>query len=270
MKPGSEIIEHYQIHHDERTRLSISIGQLEFERTQELLSRYLPPAPAVVFDVGGGPGVYAERLVSLGYRVHEADLVSRHAVAARDIAGVSSAVRADARALPYERESADVVLLLGPLYHLIDREDRLGALKEARRVLRPGGVLFAAGISRYASLVAGLFSGIIDDPEFRSIVDEDLRTGQHRAMPERPEFFTTAYFHIPEELAGEAGEAGFEMELLAAVEGPMWAAPDFDARWKDPERRATLLGFARAVETEPALMGMSPHVMAIARRPFHG
>ena len=82
-----------------------------------------------------------------------------------------SATLGDARKLAFPDRSADAVLLLGPLYHLTERADRLAALREARRVLRPGGVVFAAAISRFASLLDGLARDLLDDPDFRPIRD---------------------------------------------------------------------------------------------------
>lgn len=256
----NEIVQHYQLHYREDERLGKDAGPLEFARTKELLLRALPPPPAVVLDFGGGPGAYAAWLTGLGYTVHLADLVPRHAQQARSVA--ASSVLADARAMPYRGASAGAVLLLGPLYHLTERSTRIDALREARRTLRPGGALFAAAISRFASLLDGLFTGAIDDPEFRAIVGRDLEHGEHRSH--RPDYFTTAFFHHPDELAGEVVEAGFKLESLLAVEGPFWAAPDFGARWADPARRAVLLEFARKVESEPSLMGMSLHLLATA------
>ena len=81
----------------------------------------------------------------------------------------------DARALEFEDASADAALLLGPLYHLTERADRLAALREARRVLRPGGNLFAAGISHFASTVDALVQGYLSDEAFMAIVERDLR-----------------------------------------------------------------------------------------------
>ena len=65
----------------------------------------------------------------------------------------------DARNLEWGDGSVDVVLLLGPLYHLPVRSDRIAALSEAFRVLKPGGLLFAVGISRFASTLSGLIDG---------------------------------------------------------------------------------------------------------------
>src|SRR5207248_10085517 len=92
--------------------------RLEFARTKELLRRYLPPAPARVLDVGGGPGVYAAWLADAGYDVKLVDLLLLHVEHARELAaGRFAAEEGDARSLSELDESYDVVLLLGPLYH---------------------------------------------------------------------------------------------------------------------------------------------------------
>src|SRR5215510_9288668 len=145
----------------ERERLDGSAGALELVRTQLLLERYLPAPPAVVADVGGGPGRYAVWLAERGYRVHLIDPVPLHVEQARAAAGRPGAALAgaevgDARALRLPDASADAVLLLGPLYHLPERADRLRAPAEARRVCRQGGVVIAAAISRFASTLDGL------------------------------------------------------------------------------------------------------------------
>jgi ubiquinone/menaquinone biosynthesis C-methylase UbiE len=136
---------------DERLRLRAH-GVLERVRTQELLARLLPPPPATVLDVGGGTGVHADWLAQRGYSVHLIDPVEEHVAVAGRLPNVSSAV-GDARCLSQADESQDAVLLLGPLYHLPEREGRLQALREARRVARPGAPLVAAGISRFATLM---------------------------------------------------------------------------------------------------------------------
>jgi ubiquinone/menaquinone biosynthesis C-methylase UbiE len=266
--PYNDVQEFYTAY-DEASRLESGPFQLERERTRELLERHLPPPPAVVLDVGGGPGAHARWLADRGYEVHLIDVVPRHVEQARQrppgAPALASAEVGDARALGRSDASCDVVLLLGPLYHLTDRADRLTALGEARRVLRPGGWLFAAAISRFASLLDGLLQGI-DDPRFSAIVNQDLRDGQHRNPTERIQFFTEAYFHRPEELKAEGEEAGFTETALFAIEGPGTTARNFEERWADDRRRVELLAWIRSVEREPSLLGASPHIMVVARR----
>jgi SAM-dependent methyltransferase len=249
----------------ERSRLSAGAGLLERARTEELLRRWLPAAPARILDVGGGPGTYVPWLAGLGYEVHLVDPVPLHVEQAR-AAGAASARLGDARRLDEADAGYDAVLLLGPLYHITDRAGRVGALSEARRVVREGGLVIAAAISRFASLLDGLVTGALHDPAFAAIVERDLRDGQHRNPTPRPEWFTTAFFHHPEELRSEVRDSGLGLEDLVGVEGPAWLVRDVDALWTDPQRRERLLEAARVVEREPALLGLSAHLLAVARR----
>jgi SAM-dependent methyltransferase len=264
------IREHYGVG-VEHNRLT-TWGRLEAERTRELLRRYLPEPPAVVLDVGGAEGAYALPLAAAGYAVHLVDPVPRHVDAARAAsaakpAPLASAEVGDARALPHADRSADAVLLLGPLYHLVEAADRAAALTEAQRVLRPGGVLLAAAISRFASALDGMRAGHIADPRFAAIVDRDLTDGVHRNPDPagRPEWFTLAYFHRPDELHDEVAAAGFGQVEVLAVEG-IGAAGDAGPLLDDPDTREILLGTIRRLESEPSLLGASPHLMAVGRR----
>src|SRR5262245_51669870 len=268
--PKSEAIAAHYASGYEADRLHQGAGQLDRERSRELLGRFLPPAPAAVLDIGGGPGGHACWLAARGYKVHLIDITPLHVELARQAsarqpqAPLASAEVGDARALPWGPETADAVALLGPLYHLTDRADRVQALREAHRVLRPGGTLLAAAISRFASALDGLCRGFLKDPRFAEIVRRDLTDGQHRNPTGRPEYFMDTFFHHPDELRAEVADAGFGAASVYGVEGPGWLLPDFDAWWQDEEQRKRLLDVCRAVETEPALLGMSAHLIAIA------
>ena len=268
----AEILAHYQEGVEQDRLLGGGAGRLEYLRTRELLARYLPPALATVLDVGGGAGVYALPLAREGYSVHLIDAVPLHVEQAREASALqqnsplASAHVGDARRLVWADNSVDAVLLLGPLYHLTSRDDRLQALKEAYRVVRPGGVVVAAAISRFASTYDGLLRGFLEDARFQEIVERDVREGQHRNPTGRPGWFTTAYFHLPEELRNEATEAGLSVEALVGIEGPAWILPDLDSWLEDPQRRSTLLETIRLVETEPSLLGASAHILIVGHR----
>ena len=243
-------------------------GSLEWARTLDVLERYLPPAPARVLDVGGGPGAYAAWLAGRGYDVHLIDPVPLHIEQATATAASApapfTAALGDARSLNEPDASADVVLMLGPLYHLTERADRLTALEEAYRVLRPGGMVCAVGISRFASLFDGLLFGQLGDPTFAAIVARDLRDGQHRnPASDVPEWFTTTFFHLPVELAAEVDEAGFTVDALLGIEGP---GKYIGAGWADAANREHIVAAARAIETEPSLLGVSAHLMAVGKK----
>ena len=249
----------------ERERLAQGYSRIEFARTKELLGRHLPPPPARVLDVGGGPGVYAAWLADSGYDARLVDASPLHVRQARERGAERfSAAEGDARNLEEADESYDAVLLLGPLYHLTERDDRLRALREARRIVRSGGVVAAAAISRFASALDGLYGGYLSDPIFWPIVQQDLADGQHRSPPVELPTFTTAYFHRPEELSAEVQEAGFVLEGVFGIEGPGWLLAD---RWEDATARENILRVARLLESEPAVIGTSAHLLAVARAP---
>ena len=253
----------------ESERLSGIHGELERLRTLEILARALPPAPAVIFDIGGAAGAYAFPLSEQGYAVHLIDPVEIHldqAKARSTSSGIKlgSIIKGDARCLAVPSNSADAVLLLGPLYHLVERSDRLMALREARRILKAKGVLIAAAISRFASLIDGLARGFFADAEFRKIVAADLETGQHRNPTNQTAYFTTAYFHRPEELAAEVHEASFADVQIFAVEGPVWSAAHLGEVWDDPVQRKSLMEFLALIEREPSAQGASAHLVAVA------
>jgi SAM-dependent methyltransferase len=194
------IREHYGTGY-ERERLTVGSSRIEFARTNELLQRFLPSAPATILDVGGGPGAYAAWLADQGYQVHLVDPLPLHveqaAAAARARDRSFTVALGDARSLAQNDSSCDAVLNLGPLYHITDRAERVRALAEAKRVLGPGGVVAAAAISRFASLLDGLVSGLLSDPAFAPIVERDLAQGQHRIQLVAPSGSQPPFSTIP-------------------------------------------------------------------------
>ena len=266
-----EVAEHY-VSGYEADRLHTGEGELDRERSRELLKRFLPAAPATILDVGGGPGGHACWLAKQGYQVHLIDITPLYVQLAEEAsrrqpeAPLASSNVGDACALSWDAATVDTVLLFGPLYHLTDKKDRLTALQEAYRVLKSGDVLLAVGVSRFASTFDGLRRGFLKDPQFAEIVHQDLRNGQHKNPTGKPEYFTDTFFHHPAELRDEVAEAGFVVTGLYGVEGPCWLLPDFDAWWDNEEYRERLLGIARTLETEPSLLGVNAHLIVVAEK----
>ncbi|WP_067135142.1 class I SAM-dependent methyltransferase [Microtetraspora malaysiensis] len=260
MAVTQELLAYYE-QDREHGRLREDRGRLEFWRTQDVLRRMLPPAPARVLDVGGGTGVHAEWLAADGYDVELLDPVPLHVERARRLTGVAARV-GDARRLPVPDESVDVVLLLGPLYHLTERADRVSALAEARRAVRRGGLVAAATISRYSAVHDGVRQGFYLNDEFRAAADA-AATGSIMRSP-RSGF--TAYFHDPAEIPLEFADAGFPSVEHYGLQGAFWLYGDVNDWLDDPERRSLMLDALRSMESVPSLLGVSGHILTITHR----
>ncbi|MFD8527355.1 class I SAM-dependent methyltransferase [Streptosporangium canum] len=267
----SEILEYYE-HGLERERLTAGGRRIEFLRMWDLLERHLPPAPARVLDVGGGAGVYALPLAAAGYEVHLVDPVPLHveqAIAASRAASarLASITVGDARALETADAGVDVVLLLGPLYHLTDKSDRITALREARRVVRPGGLVVAKALSRFYPIFENLAGGRPPAPGEIEDTVRFLADGQYRNPSGDPAGFTTSYFHRPEELTGEIREAGLDLRVLVGASGNVKLLPGFAQRLEDAGQRDHVLSVLRLTEMEPSIIGMSQNFVAVAQAP---
>ncbi|HEX5542441.1 MAG TPA: class I SAM-dependent methyltransferase [Micromonospora sp.] len=258
---GSEMMEHYGSDCFEETRLRRSPhGRLEYLRTQELIRRWLTVPGARVLDIGGGTGIHAEWLAATGHEVHVVDLVPSHVEAAAALDGVTAEV-GDARKLNASDKSVDVVLLLGPLYHLTDQRDRARALAEAVRVLRPGGLLVAGGISRYMSLLEVGSDGRLT-VEMQASIAAVIATGRYDGHAG----FVAAHFHTAEELRAEVQAAGVRDVAVYGVEGPAWLALDAAGIKEFDARVEAALRCARLVEQDPLLINASAHLLAIGQK----
>ncbi|WP_433384649.1 class I SAM-dependent methyltransferase [Actinoplanes sp. CA-142083] len=251
--------EYYGVDGVEDTRLRRSPhGRLEFLRTQELLRRHLPPGRHRILDVGGATGIHAAWLAADGNDVHVVDPVPAHVAAAAALPGVTAS-EGDARTLAAPDASADVVLLFGPLYHLTAASDRAQALAEAVRVLRPGGLLAAAGISRHLSLLENGTNGQLtaaDEPPIRQVIE----TGDYDGHVG----FLASHFHTADELRTEVEAAISQDVTVYGVEGPAWPALDVAGLDAFDTLVDSALRCARIAERDPLLINASAHFLAIA------
>ena len=264
---ASPIVSWYETQAGEPDRLLSGRGLLEGARTKELIARHLSAGSLAILDVGGGAGYYASWLAGLGHRVVLLDPVPLHVERARTAAGEPPAFHAqlgDARELPFGDGTFDAVLLLGPLYHLLEPDDRLHSLREARRVSKPGASVFAAAISRYALPGDGIRNGWIDSDEKQRSVEHVIAQGSAAAL-EQEWFLTMCYCHRADELRAEVDSAGLAVEAVYGIEGPGFLVADIDGKWMDPASRERLLWAARLVESEPGLQEISGHLLAVAQ-----
>jgi SAM-dependent methyltransferase len=265
----------------EKDRLKSDLGLIEFERTKEILLEKLPApqagAPAVIYDIGGGYGEYSFKLASLGYDVSLFDLSEKNIEMAHELSveypkKLRTMEVADARSIDRPDESADAILLFGPLYHIVDYGERQMALKECLRLLKPGGLLFTAAITRYATTlwavtVYGVKNDLLDEPEFRAMLEREIADGNHIKNPSSSyRGMGRSYFHLPEELKTEIETAGFVNADIRGILGPCWLVPNLDEQWKDEKRRESIMKIVRMTEKEAPIMGLSTHILGIAEK----
>jgi ubiquinone/menaquinone biosynthesis C-methylase UbiE len=267
-------MEQYYAEFPEDDRLKSGFGQLEFERTKIIVQRFLPPPPAVVADVGGGTGPYSFWLASLGHEVHLIDPSERLVAICKSRMQANpsqpsprTATVGDARSLWLGDSNCDAVLMLGPLYHLTDRNERIRAIQESCRVLKPGGHVFAATITRVASLADALSRDLLGDAAFLSIVETDIQTGQHGNPTDDISYFTDTFFHRLAEIRAELEAGGLEVAAQLPIEGLGILAKDFDSLWRDSRKRTTLLDMLARTEGIEEVNGASFHHLAVGRKP---
>ncbi len=200
--------------------------RIEYALTLRAMGDYLPAPPARLLDAGGGPGRYAIDLAQRGYQVTLFDLSAACLQMAREqaaAAGVPLVAVEQGTATDLGRfpdEAFDAVLLMGPLYHLLGADQRQQALAEAARVLRPGGILFAAFITRYAVLRWAAVNDPLWPLENPQDLSSILETG---ILPPSgaPGSGFVAWFAHPTEVEPLLAGAGLELLALLGVEGLM-------------------------------------------------
>jgi ubiquinone/menaquinone biosynthesis C-methylase UbiE len=238
---------------DEDGRLLSVRNRVEWERTCELLHRWLPDAPGRLLDVGGASGRYASWLEGLGYEVQVLDPVPGHVERARS-RGLKALV-GDARQLPFRDCTFDAVLLMGPLYHLPSASDRALALRETVRVCTSSGVVVAAAMSRWAKPAAIAARGQLSDTDVQRHLVQVLIHGHDT---EGDAFDRISYNHDPDQLRAEFKAADLTEVQVVGIEGPLGAF----AR-EDPELHEIAIHTARMAET--LAPHLSIHILAFGR-----
>ena len=243
----------------------------EFALTLRALAEHLPPPPARVLDCGGGPGRYAIELARQGYQVTLFDLSAGNLGLAQQKAaeaGVSLASFEQGTALDLGRfaaDSFDAVLLLGPLYHLLEAEERAQALAEATRVLRPGGPLLAAFISRYAAHRDAAVNYPTEPVEIPGLYEEIERSGKLLPLAADPPTFS-AYFTHPAEVAPACWAAGLEVDRVLGLEGFVSIVEDGVNALSGPAWDWWVEANWR-VAADPAIHGAVEHLLVVANKP---
>ncbi len=241
----------------------------EFAVSLRALRQYLPLPPLKVIDIGGGPGRYTLALAGLGYEVSLVDLSAGNLTFARKkakAAGLHLKQSLQANALDlsdFSNESFDAALMMGPLYHLLLHEERIMALQEAWRLLKPGGLIFAAFLSRFGAFRDAASKGaawVLENPD---TVEKILTTGIDVSDAEG---FTDAYFAHPDEVIPTCESVGFQTVMRMGCEG-MVAGHESYVNSLENESFERWVDLNYRISQDPGAIGASDHILYIGRKP---
>lgn len=266
----------------EYNRLRTNIGLIEFEMTKEILLEHLPEPPAVIYDIGGAYGEYSWWLASLGYEVHLFDLSPTNIRMSKELANeypdcaLASSEVGDARNIPRDNNSADAILLMGPLYHITDYSGRIAAIRECRRMLKENGLLFSAALTPFSVLLYNITvyspngenkSVYLEDPDFISMVGRELKDGCH-INPENKVYsgLASAHLHTAKALKEELSAGGFPYSDVHGVMGGAWLANNIDELWKSETSRKALMNTVRMMDRHEEIIGLSGHLLAVSEK----
>jgi 2-polyprenyl-3-methyl-5-hydroxy-6-metoxy-1,4-benzoquinol methylase len=267
--PGDSRAEHIRSYYDSRAEDEwdrLDRHRTEFEITLRTLRKHLPSSGRVL-DVGSGPGRYAIELAKTGYELTLLDLSEKCLELAQKKAGEAgvaiSAIRGDGLDLLrlFGDGDFDAVLMLGPLYHLLEREKRQHALRGALSVVKPDGLLFAAYLTRYASLRHDARFQPERLCENRPYAERLLETGVHDQVRD----FTDSYFAYPSGVSDEIESSGFEVLELIGCEGVL-AGHEQRVNELEGEAWDCWVDFNERIGRDSEMLAASDHLLCVARK----
>jgi len=289
-----EEIEKKEISNEERVKIVREFYngsvQIEWERiadkpefllTCRMMDRYIMPGDSVL-DIGGGPGRYSFFLAEKGCDVTLFDLsqenvnhVNKHS---KESGTLVKAICGDAREADkhindhagcdkYEHEQDsgkqfDHILLMGPLYHLLEEQDRIKAINAALRLLKPGGLLFAAFINMSGGMVFGLreIPTAFADPKEEQFLASLAKSENYGGAA-----FTQAFFINQHKVLPFMEQFGLEKLHLFGQEGVL--APNvYTFMEQPPEVKEALLDISEKLYEKEEYLSWAEHLMYIGRK----
>lgn len=266
-----EKVKQYYNKFDEKNRLiNDNSGKLEFEMTMRILKSYLNKKYKIL-DLGGGAGAYSFPLAKMLNKVTLADLSPKLIEEARnkkDLEKVDNLISCDienAINLSYENDTFDVVLLFGPLYHLLDEDEREKCINEIYRVLKNGGLIFASFIPYLSGSIA------IIDRYFRH--NEQVNVDNLNKVFETGKFnnnslsgFQEGYYPTLDEIKKLFSKNGFEQIDMLSIRGIGYEKEDSLYNIKDKEMFNKIIEIIEKTSRKEEIISMCGHAMYIGRK----
>ena len=281
-------VKHYYSHFDEKNRLkNDNSGKLEYLMTMQILEEYLPHEEVgtessaevgnkvsankqvSILDLGGGAGVYSFPLAKAGYQVTLADLsedLLAQAKKQKEDDNVKNLVACDlvnATDLScYKNEQFDVVLLFGPLYHLLENDERQKCAAEINRVLKPNGKVFASFIPYLSGSIA-LVSRFCWLPEQVDVatLNEAFTSGKFNNLSDHG--FQEGYYPKSEEIENLFAQNGFEKITLRSIRGFGYEKEDMIYKLKNKAAFKDILNLINQTATDKSIIETCGHAMYV-------
>ena len=253
----SNIEKHYN-KHPEDLRLLRRHGIVEFETTMHHLHRFLKPDDTIL-DIGAGTGRYTSALMAGGYKVKAVELVKRNIDVFLKREPTADVVQGDARNMPFiEDNTADVTLLLGPLYHLFGDEEKVKALSEAKRVTKPGGLIFVAYLMNEYSILSYCF----DEDRIGELMEKGFVDKDFHIQSQEGELYD--YIRL-DDINRLNEKAGLERVTIFSPDG---AADYMRTRLNrmNDDTFARFIEYQKCISERPELIGAGSHTVDILRR----
>ena len=265
---NKNINDYYENIIEENDRLSNHYSLIEFERSKEIISRYIKnDEPQLnILDLGAASGKYSFWLSSLGHKVTMVEPVKKHIEIAKTINSRLdkriTIIQDNALNIKFTKNSFDIVLNFGPIYHLTAKKNRIKLHKKVKNILKPNGIYLTSFISRFATLIDGYRKDIMSDEEYVNIVKQDIQHGQHRGSKDKKKYFTDSYLYLPEEMSVELNNLDFINIELFSLESFSWILSSLNKILEDKNQKQLLYDMIKSVEMEKSLLGISPHILA--------
>lgn len=212
-----------------------------------------------ILDVGAGTGAYSIKLANEGYDVTAVELIKHNLMTLKAKNSPVKAYLGNATDLSmFKDNSFDMVLLFGPLYHLISKEDKLKALMEAKRVVKDGGYIL---VSYYMNEYAIITHGFKDNNILEAIKNNEIDESFH-ITPKETDLYSMVRLDDINELNSISN---LKRIKILAQDGPSdYIRPALNKM--DEETFKTYVKYHLLTCERPELLGASSHVLDILKK----
>lgn len=260
------VVESYENYREEDRLSTNNARKIEFLTTIKVLDKLIDGKKKIL-DCAAGTGIYSFYLADKGHAVTATDITPRHIDYIRNnlkdkTYEMETAVLDATDMSMFEDESFDIVLNMGPLYHLVNESDRQKCINESVRVLKKGGLLITAYIPRYYvfQYVAMSNKHFLDS----NLAKQLIQTGELRHDDDKC-FWTDTYYSTSEEMESIYQKQGLKVIDHFAQDGATSHFSEKVDKWSDEEFEIWC-DYHYSICREKSILGASNHVVIVGEK----